>query len=410
MKALILIIFVSALLLFGCSGQQAQAQPPSPAPVQVPVPAPVKNVTPAAAQENKTIAPAQNYTNVSGAGINQTASNKTEEAQMPRGTKDPNLEVEIYDPEKVFPGTTLFSEYHDAQHPRIVEVNMLGEVVWQYLLPDNLKQYVNPGFAVSRLANNHILFVLPLKGVYEIDRNGTIVWSYLDAKVSHDVQRLANGDTLVAWGGADTKEDAQVKEISPEGKVVWSWHAKDYYGKAPYSTISRENSWTHTNAATRLANGDTIISLRNFELTIEVSPSGSVVWSYDWSSFGSEADPHGPELLPNDDFLACLPPPDTPAQAVEINRTTGKTVWTYYKPGLMSSRDCDRLPNGNTMIVTVDTNVTGGGPGGRAWESRIIEVTQSGEIVWQLGVTNAPYGRNPGWLYKAERIPLAAPG
>lgn len=392
------------ILLFGCLGQQAPAaQGNVQAPLPAPAVAPEKNVTPPPVQIAPPQAP-QNVTNATdAAGGNATTLNKTIEAQMPRGTKDANLEVEVYDKDRAFPGTTLFAEYHDAQHPRIVEVNMLGEVVWQYALPDNLKQYTNPGLHVSRLPNNHILFVLPMKGVYEIDRNGTVVWSYLDAKVSHDAQRLANGNTLVAWGGADTKADAQVKEISPAGKIVWSWHAKDYFDKAPYSSISRENSWTHTNAATRLQNGNTLISLRNFQLTIEVAPSGAVVWSYDWTTFGSAPDPHDPELLPNDDLLACLPPPDAPYQAVEINRSSGKTAWTYYKPGLMSSRDCDRLPNGNTLIETVDTNVTGGAKG---WESRILEVTQSGEIVWQLSVVNAAPGKNPGWLYKAERIAL----
>jgi predicted TIM-barrel fold metal-dependent hydrolase len=340
--------------------------------------------------------PPQNQTVDNETALNET-DNETgvnETAEMPRGTKDVNLAVDVYVKGKAFEGTTLFAEYHDK--PRIVEVNMLGEVVWQYLIPDSLKQYTNPGFDASRLPNNNILFVLPMKGVYEIDRSGKVVWSYMDAKVSHDADRLANGNTLVVWGGADTKDDAQVKEVSPAGKVVWSWRAKDHYDKAPYTGMTRENSWTHANAATRLENGNTLISLRNFQLTIEVAPDGSIAWSHDWSPLG-QVDPHDPELQPNGNLLACLPPADAPYQAVEITRT-GEKVWSYSKPGLSSSRDCDRLPNGNTLIVT-SLNSTAGR------ESQILEVTPGGEIVWQLGVKNAPLPKTPGWLYKAERIP-----
>ncbi|NYZ77890.1 aryl-sulfate sulfotransferase [Candidatus Micrarchaeota archaeon] len=400
------LVALAAVASMGCI--QGEAPRPSPA-ATVDATSLVLMLTPTPVT-TPTLAPTESPSPAAPTGINETGLNKTTEVRMPRGIKDANLAVEVYASDKVFPGTTLFSNIHDAQKPRIVEVNMLGEVVWEYVLPENLKRYVNPGFDASRLSNNNVLFVLPLKGVYEVNRNGAIVWSYLDAKVSHDADRLANGNTLVVWGGADGKDDAQVKEISPEGKVVWSWCAKDYYNKAPYDTINRENSWTHANAATRLSNGNTLISLRNFQLTIEVAPNGSIVWSHDWSSFGNSVDPHDPELLSNDNLLVCLPPIDAPYPAVEINRTTGKTVWTYSKPGLMSSRDCDRLPNGNTMIVTVNTNIPRDESNGeKVWESQVIEVTPSGEIVWQLSLKNAPSTRSPGWLYKAERIPAESP-
>ncbi|NYZ75328.1 aryl-sulfate sulfotransferase [Candidatus Micrarchaeota archaeon] len=396
------LVALAAVVSVGCV--QSGVSNPSPAATVLATPlAPTLTPTPVATPLPTPLPQTPDNGGVNETGVNETVSNET--TQMPRGTADANLAVEVYVPDKVFAGTTLFSEFHDSQKPRIVEVNLLGEVVWEYLLPADLKQYTNPGFDASLLPNNNVLFVLPLKGVYEINREGTVVWSYLDSKVSHDADRLSNGNTLVVWGGADTKDDAQVKEVSPDGRIVWSWRAKDYYDKAPYDAINRENSWTHANAATRMSNGNTLISLRNFQLTIEVAPNGSVVWSHDWSSLG-EVDPHDPELLPNDNLLACLPPTDAPYQAVEINRTTGETVWSYSKEGLMSSRDCDRLPNGNTLIVTVQANQAASDPRtGLVWESQIIEVTSGGEIVWQLGVKNASSGRSPGWLYKAERIP-----
>ena len=38
--------------------------------------------------------------------------------------------------------------------------------------------------------------------------------------------------------------------------------------------------WTHVNAAQRLPNGNTVISLRNQDLVIEVDAQGNTVWSY----------------------------------------------------------------------------------------------------------------------------------
>jgi hypothetical protein len=112
---------------------------------------------------------------------------------------DPEIIVDVYQPEMVWLGTTLFADNHKPERPRILEVNMLGEVLWEYKVPKHLKQYNNPGFDVEPLPNGNILFVLPRNGVYEVNRKGDVVWSYLDEKVSHDADRLSNGNTLVVW-------------------------------------------------------------------------------------------------------------------------------------------------------------------------------------------------------------------
>lgn len=308
-----------------------------------------------------------------------------------------DISVDIYNPDKACNGTTLFAECHNPKKPKIIEVDMQGKVVWEYVLPRHLRRYTNPGFDVELLSNNNILFVLPLNGVYEINREGKIVWSYLDEKVSHDADRLPNGNTLIVWGGADEISDAQVKEINPEGKVVWSWYAKDEFYKEPYKDIY-EHGWTHANAVTRLSNGNTVICLRNFYLTIEVNSEGTVVWSFDWSRFGRDIDPHEPEILPNNNMLIAIQN-DAPYQAVEIDRDTGETVWKFSYPKLRTTRDADRLPNGNTLLVGVIEGEE---------ESVILEVTPTGEVVWKLGLKNAPAKmgtrKGPGWFYKAERI------
>ncbi len=288
----------------------------------------------------------------------------TAQPSIVKGVPDPDIYVDIYDPQLAWAGTTLMADNHNLDKPRIIEVNMLGEIVWEYVVPENLRQYTNPGFDVERLANNNILFVLPRSGVYEVNRNGTVVWSYLDGKVSHDADRLANGNTLVVWGGGDGTGDAQVKEINPKGEVVWTWYAKEAFYKAPYKDIFDEG-WTHANAVSRLQNGNTLISLRNFNLVVEVDPGGSVVRTVGEGIFYMQ---HDPEILPNGNMLAATH--SEPQRAVEIDTKTNQIVWQFAMPRQLV-RDADRLPNGNTLIVGA---------------TKIVEVTVEGKIVWQLGL------------------------
>jgi uncharacterized protein (UPF0248 family) len=326
---------------------------------------------------------------------NQTNSDSTYDSN--------GLFVSVYNSEKACNGTTILNDMHDTQHPRIIEIDMSGNIVWEYKIPDNIKQYTDPGFDVELLDNNNILFVAPKHGVYEIDRDGNIVWSHLDDKISHDADRLSNGNTLYVFGGNDTIDDAIAKEVDKNGNLVWSWSGKGYLDN--YSTTNRDG-WTHTNSVTRFDNGDTLINLRNFARTLEVNQSGDIVWQFYWNSLFEEAasesengfDPHEPEYeADTDSILICLQF-TTPYQAVEIAKDTGKILWGYHRDYLRTSRDCDRLPNGNTLIVGVLDN------GDDVDTSVIFEITKDGEIVWELRIENASIKNKPGWFYKAQRI------
>ena len=309
---------------------------------------------------------------------------------IPRGTADPNLVVEINQLEKTWAGTTILADNHDLTKPRIIEVNMLGEIVWQYPVPAELREYTNPGFDVEPLPNGNVLFVLPRNGVYEIDRKGNTVWSYVSPKVSHDADRLPNGNTLVVFGAMDQMNDAQVKEVNPQGQVVWAWYARDYFNRSPYKEISNEG-WTHTNAASRLPNGNTLISLRNFNFIVEVDPQGAVVRTI---GEGILLEQHDPEILPNGNILATSLPRGRPHSAVEIDPKTGRIVWEYLIPDRKNwpVRDANRLPNGNTLITGT---------------TEIVEVTPGGGIVWRLRLQGVSFSlQEAGGLgfYKADRI------
>ncbi|MFC1967288.1 aryl-sulfate sulfotransferase [Chloroflexota bacterium] len=308
--------------------------------------------------------------------------------EQPKGRADPDLTVDVYLPEKAYNGTTLLPDNHHADTSRIIEVNMLGEIIWEYEIAGELKQYTNPGFDAELLPNDNILFLLPGKGVFEINRGGDTVWSYLDDKISHDADRLPDGNTLVAFGNNDQVTDAQVKEIDTTGKVVWSWYAGDNFDKSPYNTIS-DGGWTHTNAAVRLPNGHTIISPRNFGFLVEVDAAGDLVRTIGEGIFRNQ---HDPEVLPNGNILVANH--KSPHRAVEINPDTGKVVWqsSGFKRENVPVRDANRLPNGNTLITGT---------------REIVEVTAAGEIVWKLRLNNVTFSDEQArgfGFYKADRI------
>jgi outer membrane protein assembly factor BamB len=73
-----------------------------------------------------------------------------------------------------------------------------------------------------------------------------------------NVHKLANGNILAAHEG-----EGAVREVTPEGKVVWEFTKVD-----------------NTGEALRLANGDTLIACGTQRRVIEVTPDKSVVWEF----------------------------------------------------------------------------------------------------------------------------------
>lgn len=321
-------------------------------------------------------------------GTTNTGTQTNNDDTMTRGTADPDFSVNVYDKTKALAGTTLFADNHNTAKPRIIEVNMLGEIIWEYDLPADLKTYTNPGFDVERLANNNILFVCPGSGVYEVNRNKQIVWSYKTTKISHDADRLANGNTIFVFGNNDLSTDQQVIEVNSKGEIVWSWYAKNYFNSASYLSMKKQG-WAHTNAVTRLSNGNTLVSPRNFNMVVEVNPAGEVV-----KTIGSKImiEQHDPEMLDNGHLIFANH--GTPEKGIEIDAAEN-IVWEYSitDPTQHPVRDVDRLSNGNTLITTT---------------TKIIEVTPDKKIVWEFAIKDTSKfvgtaGAGLGF-YKAERI------
>ena len=307
--------------------------------------------------------------------------------------------VDINDASQTCQGTTLFTDSHEENNPRVVEVDMSGNVVWEFSIPPSWIQGNLVGFDAELLENGNILLVLSTSGIYEIDRDGNTIWQYLDPDCSHDADRLDNGNTIFVFGNHDVKADTCVKEVDAAGNLIWSWKAFDHYNSSPYSEVSYQG-WVHNNAVTRLGNGNTMISPRNFDMTIIVDSLGTPVWEYKWQDLYTNATtfpafyPHEPEIHFDGTLIVCLQV-QTPYQVVEINQQTGNVVWEYYRENFRTCRDADRLPNGNVLVVGVMTDTN---------ESIMFEVTPAKEIVWQLRLYQVPVNQAPGYFFKAQRI------
>jgi len=302
---------------------------------------------------------------------------------------DSDITVTRYVPSKTCNGTTLLADNHRRERPSIIEIDMQGRVIWEYAIPPSLGEYTNPGFDVELLPNNNVLFVLPGHGIFEINRKGRLIWFHLDPKVSHDADRLPNGNTLYVYGNDDQKTDAQVKEVDPKGKLVWSWYAQGEFDKPPYQDVY-DQGWTHTNAVTRMANGNTLISPRNFNCLVEVDPQGQVMRIIGEEYLHRQ---HDPEVLSNGNILVANHA--RPHEILEIDPTSEEIVWRFavLQRRMWPVRDADRLPNGNILI-------TG--------STHLVEITPQKELVWLLELNvsfRSPREAPALGFYRAERIP-----
>ncbi len=163
---------------------------------------------------------------------------------------------------------------------RVQEVTPDRKVVWEY---DAAK--ANPGkpvevHAFQRLPHDLTMIVEsgPAR-IIEVDREGKVhreVKLQVDHPNAHSdtrlVRKLANGNYLVAH-----EADGRVREYSPEGKIVWQYDIP-LFGKERKGGHGPEAFGNQVFAATRLANGNTLIGTGNGHSVLEVNPAGSIVW------------------------------------------------------------------------------------------------------------------------------------
>ncbi|MEE2996207.1 MAG: aryl-sulfate sulfotransferase [Pseudomonadota bacterium] len=287
-----------------------------------------------------------------------------------------DFKVTHLDQKRVFQGTTLLADMTDSHTPRVVEVDFNGNILWEYTPPGSMSGGI---LDATKLTNGNVLLTIRGSGIYEVNIKGAVVWSHKDPGASHDADRLLNGNTLYNLGWREKGEDV-IREVNSAGKIVWSWNGVADYDRKPFSDIEA-GGWMHTNSVSRLKNGNTLVSMRNFHTVAEVGPNGRVVRDWTFKVYDKRTGlktngkikggrNHEPEILGNGNMLLALRRPN---RFVEFNRDTEEIVWSWTHPDgrreLRTNREANRLPNGNTL--------------GSA-SNKLIEIAPDGTIVWQM--------------------------
>jgi outer membrane protein assembly factor BamB len=331
------------------------------------------------------------------------------------------------DPDKAFPGYTLFATLSGEE---AYLIDLKGETVKTWRVPAPYKPYygyfLESGNLLMRCSSGNETWAFggASSTVLELDWDGNVVWKYEHATLHHDHCRLRNGNTaVIGWEVLDPYIAARVKggvpgsemepgildedfcwvpdlaakasgneraagamisdalyEIDKTGAIVWEWHGSDHLDPEVDAICPLEGrqEWTHCNAVEEMPDGRLLLSFRQTStVTIVDKGSGKVDWRF---GPGVLSHQHDPTPLSNGNILifdngehrvrgSCH------SKVVEVNPDTSAVEWSYtgspplafFSTGISGAQ---RLPNGNTFICEGRTG-------------RLFEVTGSGEIVWE---------------------------
>jgi hypothetical protein len=265
--------------------------------------------------------------------------------------------------------------------------------------------------------------------IREYDWNGKIVWKHkADDVAHHDLQRVANGNTLYLRRTilpsefkkkiADVNKRSQeiradsIIEINKSGEQVWQWNTFDHLdlnscGRRPCREIDDESmaadkgkDWTHVNTLSiipenkwysegdqRFKPGNIIFLPRNFWTAYIIDrDTGKIVWEFGGDYRGGISGGHEATMIPmgfpgagniliidngtkihqGESFI------------LEINPQTKQAEWIYdvgTKFFTATRGSVQRLVNGNTLISEDNTG-------------RLFEVTKDKELVWEYKGTH----------------------
>ncbi len=176
------------------------------------------------------------------------------------------------------------------------------------------------------------------------------------------VERLPNGNTLIADAGDEAGFGSEVIEVDPIGNIVWHF---DDHGRLRFAHSAR-----------RMANGNTLITDTTNNRLLAVTPDKRIVMNSDDWAEGSGRLSDGSHLhYPNEAFemedQTFLLTDRNNDRCLRVNRE-GKVIWTFGEKELHHPHNANPPPNGNILVSDSDGN-------------RVVEVNGEKEIVWSYG-------------------------
>jgi len=251
-------------------------------------------------------------------------------------------------------------------------------------------------YDVDRLANGNLLMSTTEPGITVIEEvdpeTGEHVSErrFTDVLDAHDVD-LINGNELLVNDMSDDGDDRVFVYNLTTESVVWEYRFADHPDQFPHEQGGEfGEDWTHNNDVEKIGDGVYMVSVRNFDQVVAIErDSKEVRWTL--GEYGNHSilnEQHNPDHIEGPDGTSTVVVADSRNDRVveyamedgEWNRT-----WVLRGGGLNEPRDADRLPNGNTLVAD-------------RHGQRFLEVTPTGEVVWEF------YG--PWQPYDVERYRL----
>lgn len=343
--------------------------------------------------------------------------------------------VVINDPAQVQPGYTLYSSGHEAT---AYLLSSDGAVVHSWTRPystvwSDATPVRNPlpdqNVYFRRLKafpNGDLLAIYEGAGdtpygygMVKLDRASNVLWSYFgrthhnfDVGPDGAIYALTHENRTKALKGMDhleaTRLDDFLEILSPEGKLLKRVSLLEAVAGSRFlhllHTVPAHSlaDPLHTNTVKVLTpemaaaipgtkSGQILLSFRDIGAVVVLDvESEDIVWALRGPWYGQ----HDPDILPNGnllifDNLGQFDQPSGKSRVLAIDPRTAAIVWQY---GGTDDRPLDseiradqqRLPNGNTLI-----NESNGG--------RLLEVTRSGEVVWEY-VNPVRRGDSNEWI------------
>lgn len=350
-----------------------------------------------------------------------------------------DIEVIINDTIQYSPGITLL-DFSGSSNAFAIDMN--GKPVWY--IDNQISWFDNEprGIVITELLpNGNILGLTRSTEVsghaYEMDVNNQVVWdgpgNLEGIGVHHDSIHLPNGNVMVLvsqdillqvpefewpievpdsiiWRGD------KIVEWDHDGNEIWSWSVFDHFSLEDWDYAIFLQAfglgfydWTHSNAIWYDQQENAVyLSVRHLSRITKIDyNTGEIVWNMGKDTpsgevtFGYELDfswQHSIRMLENRNLLLFdngneNDPPLSRGLEILLmfndSIPSAEIIWEYVLPedlGSSFQSDCDRLPNGNSLITSTNSEY-------------LVEVSSDGLIVWEV---------QPGQgisTYRAERVP-----
>jgi len=378
----------------------------------------------------------------------------------------PPMETLVSVPEKMQPGVTVYSTmvlWFPLTFVKglIVAVDEAGEVIWYH------RDTENPIEAFHRMADGTILYLAGLAGAVKADMTGEVIrqwdpaaeWDLLG--FHHDAVELPGGN--IAAIGLEMKdieyetEDGPVtwhvmgdtiNEFTPDGELLRTWSTfdlvdpqfrkEDFHDPMWDQFITVEGGtkdWLHANSLVYDPSDDSfIVSLRHIDWLIKVDrQTGELIWTMgeggDFEKTSGEwfyhthslqlIEPGRVMLFDNGNRRPGYEWVDLWSRALEFTwdeeAMTWTQVWEWTDDEPFYSQmvsDADRLDNGNVLIAdgarVKDQAEDLMNPANFKW-CRLVEVTDDGEVVFEMEQRNFSGDALGYTIYRAQRWPSLYP-